>query len=104
MNSEEFAQWEQRISERAQHLWEDAGRPEGPRDTYLQNARELIAIEENPTSGTLEPDEAAEPVVEEAALIANLGEFTSYSERQGEEPLFPTAEDDSEESADMPAD
>ena len=90
MNSEEFAKWEQRIAARALHLWQDAGRPDGPRDTFTQNARELIAIEENPASGALDPQEAAEPVVEEAALQANLGEFASYSDRQGEEPLFPT--------------
>ena len=103
MNSQEFAKWEERIAARALHLWEDAGSPDGSRETYTQNARELIAIEENPTSGTLDPENAAEPMVEEASLQGNLGEFTSYSDRQGEEPLFPTAEDDSEETADLPA-
>lgn len=89
MNSEEFAKWEQRIAARALHLWQDAGRPDGPRDAFTQNARELIAIEENPRSGKLDPDEAAEPIVDEASLQANLGEFPSLSDAQAEEPSFP---------------
>lgn len=89
MNREEFAKWEQRIAARALHLWQDAGRPDGSRDIFTQYARELIAIEENPTSGTLDPDEAAEPVVDEASLQGNLGEFPSLSDVQAEEPSFP---------------
>ena len=92
MDRSEFAQWDKRIAERAERLWQDAGSPEGPRLRYLEQARELIAIEENPTSGTLDPDEAAEPVVEQAGIVSNLGEFPSFSDRQGEEPMFP-AED-----------
>lgn len=89
MNSEEFAKWEQRIAARALHLWQDAGRPDGSRDAFTQNARELIAIEENPHSGTLDPNEAAKPIVDEASLQANLGEFSSIGDAQGEEPSFP---------------
>ncbi len=89
MNSEEFAKWEQRIAARALRLWEDAGRPDGSREAFTQNARELIAIEENPTSGTLDPEDAADPVVDEASLQANLGEFPSFSDTQAEEPSFP---------------
>ncbi len=94
MNRQEFAAWEQRIAARAENLWQDSGRPEGPRDRFTEEARELIAIEENPTSGTLDPAEAAAPVVEEASLIANLGEFPNFSDRQGEEPAFPEPDDD----------
>ena len=89
MNSEDFAKWEQRIATRALQLWQDAGCPDGSRETFAQNARELIAIEENPTSGALDPDEVVDPVVDEASLQANLGDFPSYSDRQGEEPSFP---------------
>jgi hypothetical protein len=89
MNREEFAAWEKRIANRAVLLWEEAGKPEGPRDRFLERARELIAIEENPHAGTRDPDEAAKPVVEEAALIANLGEFESFGDRQAEDPTFP---------------
>ena len=89
MNSEEFAKWEQRIAARALHLWQDAGRPDGSRDTFTQQARELIAIEENPNSGTIDPADAARPVVDEASLQGNLGEFPSLSDAQAEEPSFP---------------
>jgi hypothetical protein len=89
MNREEFDALDQRIAKRAEQMWIDAGRPDGPRGHFLDDARALIAITENPTAGTIDPEEAAEPVIEEAALQANLGEFTSYSDRQGEEPLFP---------------
>ena len=90
MNRQEFTAWEKRIAARAADLWQQAGSPEGPRERFTEEARELVAIEENPSSGALDPDDAAEPVVEEAALQANLGEFASFSDRQGEEPLFPT--------------
>ena len=89
MDRKEFADWEQRINARAEQLWQDAGSPEGPRARFVEQARELVAIEENPQSGREDPQDAAEPVVEEAALVANLGEFASYSDRQGEEPMFP---------------
>ena len=89
MNSQEFAKWEHRIAARAAQLWHNAGSPDGSRDRFTQNARELIAIEENPHSGGLDPEKAAKPVVDQASLQANLGEFPSYSDRQGEEPMFP---------------
>jgi hypothetical protein len=89
MNREEFAAWEKRIADRAELLWNEAGQPDGPRDRFVERAREQIAIEENPHSGKRDPDETAEPLVEEAVLVANLGEFESYSDRQGEEPTFP---------------
>lgn len=87
MNREEFAAWEGRVAARAEQMWIAAGRPEGPRERFTDDARALIGMEENPMAGTLDPE--AEPVIEEASLQANLGEFTSYSDRQGEEPLFP---------------
>jgi hypothetical protein len=89
MNREEFAAWEKRIADRATKLWENAGKPEGPRTRYEELAREQIAIAENPHAGKLDPEEAAEPVIEEASLLANLGEVTNFSDRQGEEPAFP---------------
>lgn len=89
MDRKEFADLDQRIAARAEHLWHDAGSPDGPRARFIEQARELVAIEENPTAGQRVPEDAAEPVVEEAELLANLGEFTSYSDRQGEEPMFP---------------
>ncbi len=101
MDRQEFDAWEKRIAMRADRLWQDAGRPEGPRDRFVEDARELVAIEENPHATTMDPDEAAEPVIEEASLVANLGEFPSYSDRQGEMPLFPEEEDSDTASRDV---
>ena len=93
MDQKEFAAWEKRIAERADRLWQDAGRPEGGADHFLDDASMLIAIEENPKAGTLDPAEAAKPVVEESALMRNLGEFPTLTD-QGEETTYPSAPDD----------
>ena len=87
MNREEFAALDKRIAARADALWEAAGRPNGPRERFSDDARALIGMEENPMAGTIDPD--AEPVIEEAELMANLGEFPSISDSQAEEPSFP---------------
>ncbi len=89
MDSKEFAAWEDRINNRARLLWEEAGKPDGPRNRFDEQAREQIAIEENPSAGRIDPDDAATPVLEEASIIANLGEFQSLGDRQAEEPGFP---------------
>ena len=93
MDQKEFAAWEKRIAERADRLWQDAGRPEGGADHFLDDASMLIAIEENPKAGTLDPEEAAKPVVEESALMRNLGEFPTLTD-QGEETTYPSVPDD----------
>ena len=92
MDRQEFAAWEERIRARADLLWQEAGKPEGSRDRFLEEARELVAIAENPGSGALDPEDSAEPITEEASLLANLGEFTGLGDRQGEEPSFPAPE------------
>lgn len=92
MDQKEFAAWEKRIAQRADRLWQDAGRPEGGLARYLDDASMLIAIEENPRAGTLDPEVAAKPVVEESALMRNLGEFPTLTD-QGEEATYPSAPD-----------
>jgi hypothetical protein len=87
MNRDEFNAWEQRIKDRADRLWEAAGRPEGPRDIFLEEARELLAIEEVGPP-TLDPEKAAAPVIEEAAIQGNLGEFPTLRD-QGDEETYP---------------
>lgn len=89
MDSKEFAAWEDRINNRARLLWEEAGKPDGTRDRFVEQAREQIAIEENPSAGRIDPDNAATPVIEEASIIANLGEFQGMGDQQGEQPSFP---------------
>jgi hypothetical protein len=88
MNRDEFIAWEKRIKDRADRLWEAAGSPDGPRDIFMDEARELLAIEEVRTP-TLDPEKAAEPVVEEAAIQGNLGEFPTLRD-QGDEETYPT--------------
>ncbi|WP_309668157.1 hypothetical protein [Tabrizicola sp.] len=94
MDRKQFEAWDRRIITRADRLWQAAGRPEGARDSFTEAARELIAIEENPDSGTLDPEDTAKPVIEEASIMRNLGEFPTLTD-QGEEMTFPdTAEPD----------
>lgn len=88
MNREQFDAWESRIKAQADQLWRQAGSPDGQRDRFSEQARELLAIKENPDSGTLDPDDAARPVIEEAALMRNLGEFPTLTD-QGDEMTYP---------------
>lgn len=101
MNREEFAAFDKRVAEHAAQMWIAAGRPDGSRDHFMDDARALLGMKENPFAGTIDPQETAEPVVEEASLQANLGEFTSYSDRQGEEPLFPTPAPEAEKPSEQ---
>ena len=98
MDQKEFDAWEKRIAQRADSLWQDAGQPEGGAARYLDDAKTLISIEENPTAGTLDPEDAAKPVVEESALMRNLGEFPTLTD-QGEETTYPSASDAGEGQA-----
>ena len=89
MNRNEFDAWDQRIRARADVLWSNAGRPEGGPDRFVENARELVAIEEVPPA-TFDP--FAPRVIEEASLQRNLGEFPTLVD-QGEEQTFPDRAD-----------
>ncbi|OJY77437.1 MAG: hypothetical protein BGP12_02610 [Rhodospirillales bacterium 70-18] len=89
---------ERRIRARALRMWRADGSPKGRRPDYLERARELQAIEDNPQAGLLpnpmtgHPGEPppAEPV-EEAELVANLGEFPSQMTDQGDRSPAPAA-------------
>ena len=80
------------IKERARKMWEADGSPEGQLPEYLERARELQAIVENPGAGQLpnpmiaHPDASDLPVepIEEAALQDNLGEFPDRVTDQGD--------------------
>jgi hypothetical protein len=86
----------QTIRERAYHLWEADGRPEGRDAEFWERARELTAIEESAGAGQL-PNPASVPGadpsapihVEEAAIQENLGEFPDRLADQGERKPFP---------------
>ena len=97
---------EKRVRARARSLWEQAGRPQGVMDDYLDRARELVAIEDNQklTQRPLRPGEdagaAGEPKlspelagpsgepIEPAEAVENAGEFPTLTD-QGEEQIVP---------------
>ena len=80
----------ERIRVRAYHLWERDGKPEGHADEYWERARELDALESYeptmlPNPMVAHPGQDPEaPLVEEAALEENLGEFPGITSDQGE--------------------
>ncbi|HTW71502.1 MAG TPA: DUF2934 domain-containing protein [Acetobacteraceae bacterium] len=87
---------EQRVRERAYHLWEADGKPHGRDVEYWQRARELVALEENAGAGRLpnpqnHTDSARESGVEEAENQENLGEFPDRFADQGERQQSPAA-------------
>ncbi|HVY16517.1 MAG TPA: DUF2934 domain-containing protein [Rhodopila sp.] len=76
---------EQRVRERAYHLWEAEGKPHGRDVEFWERARELVAIEESATAGRL-PNPATRPEagVEDASIQENLGEFPDRFTDQGD--------------------
>lgn len=88
---------EKAIRQHAEKMWHDEGSPAGRLDEYLERARELQAIIDNPTAGQLPNPMTAhhgkvepEQPVEEAELMENLGEFPSLvGEDQGDDVQTP---------------
>ena len=89
---------ENRIKERAYHLWEADGGPHGRHDEYWERARELVGMEDSAGAAQLPiPDTTpgadamlVEPV-EEAFIQENLGEFPDRFADQGEAQPTPKA-------------
>lgn len=77
----------QRIRERAYHLWESEGRPEGQDTEYWERARELDAIASHPGAGLISPDRTT--FLDEASLQENLGEFPDRVADQGDRRVAP---------------
>ena len=85
-----------RIRERAYHLWEDDGRPEGRELEFWERARELVGMEEHPTAAELpnpmtHPEQIPGVTVEEAEVQENLGEFPDRMTDQGDRREAPMA-------------
>jgi hypothetical protein len=85
---------EQRVRERAYHLWEADGKPHGHDVEYWERARELVGMEESAGSGQLPnpltaPASPRETGIEEAEIQANLGEFPDRLADQGEVKTTP---------------
>ena len=84
------------IQQRARKMWRQDGSPAGKLDDYLERARELQAIIDNPTSGLLPnpiatygPNTPPLFPVEEAELMENLGEFPTRFTDQGDHMQAP---------------
>jgi hypothetical protein len=86
---------EQRVRERAYHLWEADGKPHGRDVEYWERARTLIGMEDSAGSGLLPnpastPESPRETGIEEAEIQQNLGEFPGRLVDQGEVKATPT--------------
>jgi hypothetical protein len=85
---------EQRIRARAHQIWKDEGCPEGRAAAHWEQARLLIAIEDDRKSlKPLASQSSGEPV-EEARIQENLGEFPAGRTDQGERPATPSDKQD----------
>ncbi|GBR13666.1 DUF2934 domain-containing protein [Asaia spathodeae] len=89
-----------RIKAKAQELWEADGKPGCGADAYLENASEIIGMEENPHAGEIPVKDLPEPKfadvqVENAEIQKNLGEFPERQTDQGDREHFPEKENES---------
>jgi Protein of unknown function (DUF2934) len=87
---------EERVRERAYHLWEADGKPHGRDVEYWQRARELIGMEDSAGAGLLpnpqsHPGAIRQAGVAEAEIQENLGEFPDRFADQGEVQQTPKA-------------
>lgn len=85
---------EDKIRERAHHIWEREGRPDGRSEDHWQMARSELAIEMSPGIAT-EPNPAAEreevdhaEPVEPLEAVENQGSFPGLAD-QDEESQYP---------------
>lgn len=87
---------EERIRVRAYHLWQADGCPQGRDREFWERARELIAIEDNPTAGrepnpmsktgaSPGPPEPVEPI----EAVENQGDIPGRLTDQGERAQAP---------------
>lgn len=86
---------DRRIEKRARHLWEAAGKPEGQLDDFRDEARQLIALEDDPKFGT-QPVKEATDGAEPGIALDNQGEFPGIRD-QGDstaQPKWPRQRND----------
>jgi hypothetical protein len=96
---EDSPERDQRIRERAYHLWEEDGCPNGRETEFWERARELIGMEDSAGAGLLpNPMTQHEPIpgmtVEEASIQENLGEFPGRLTDQGDWRQTPMTKDE----------
>lgn len=88
-----------KIKTKARELWEADGKPGCGADAYLEQAGDLVGMEENPTAGEipvsdLPPPELAGVQVEDARIQENLGDFPERLTDQGDHDHFPEKENE----------
>ncbi|AOX16387.1 hypothetical protein [Kozakia baliensis] len=88
-----------KIRAKAEELWKADGAPHCGPQTYLEQASEIIGMEENPNAGEIPvkdlPDpEFADTQVEDARIQENLGEFPERLTDQGDRDHFPEKENE----------
>lgn len=93
MDAQEFRAWEDRVAARARLLWEEQGQPEEGPEHFLEMARELLGIEENPHATTKPVDDPDIPDAEPLLAVENQGEFPTLTD-QGEERAYPSRDAD----------
>ncbi|MBS7539579.1 DUF2934 domain-containing protein [Ancylobacter lacus] len=92
---------EQRIREKAYHLWVAEGYPHGRHERHWELASELVAIEDSQRDTLLPIGEAGEPV-EPVEALENAGEFPTTTD-QGEMVIPHAPEPEAPEAAAAPA-
>lgn len=86
------------IAARAKALWQEAGSPEGREAEFQERADELVRMEMAGNPGQL-PIETR-PMVEEASIQENLGEFPGRQQDQGDRMTTPMTRDEMREALD----
>ena len=96
---------DQRIRDRAYHLWDEEGRPHGRDVEFWERAEALIGMQDSAGSGQLPATgpSSTETPVEEASIQENLGEFPSQLTDQGETTPTPKARRPKAAPAEPPA-
>lgn len=88
MDAKTFADFERRVAEKAHSMWEEAGCPEGGEQPYVDRARALLEISENPEAGRLTIAQSIPPRGEPLLAVENQGEMPGLTD-QGDDQLFP---------------
>ena len=84
------------IKARAEAMWKAAGSPDGRMDEFTERADELVRMEMAGNPGQL-PIETR-PMVEDAAIQENLGEFPGQQQDQGDRLTSPMTRDEMHET------
>lgn len=100
MTEDEDAALERRIREKARRLWEAEGRPHGREESFRDQAKEMVAIEDAHETALKPIPEAGEPVEPEIA-VENQGEFPDLTD-QGEQIAEPSIDVAVEHADDRP--